>query len=245
MTHQSNRITNQSNKDVFFRSRVVFACHQRVDFLFILFTCLGVRDGHTADMEEYQLAKDVPLQQKQLGWGRRPLSGNLYGPNWLDDEKRKMIKRMYQKGEKDKHAKMRPEEMREEIKRDFPGMFSIPTAETIKSYINSLNNAKKKKDDGNNDEVDTGGEAVDVANNDGVVPRKIVDRIKIRLSEDMTLAPRKLIVELQKEFAVNGNLPHDWPDKKKLSAKISTVKSTMKKKTQTNDLDFDRIIFDT
>ncbi len=46
----------------------------------------------------------------------------------------------------------------------------------------------------------------------------------------MTLAPWKLIVELQNEFAVNGNLPHDWPDKKKLSAKISIVKSTMKKK---------------
>ncbi len=70
---------------------------------------------------------------------------------------------------------------------------------------------------------------MDFSNNDGVVPRKIVDRIKLRFSEDMTLAPRKLIVELQNEFAVNGNLPYDWPDKKKLSAKISIVKSTMKK----------------
>ncbi len=153
----------------------------------------------------------------------------------MSSDIRELIKEMYARGENHSNEKMRPEEMRREIKKKFPYRFSIPTSETIKSFVSGLSAKKKKKGRGENDDDEVGAltETEKEDKEDGIVPKRYIPAIEAMLLEDnLQTKPSILVPQLEIKYRdKDGKLPSDWPqDVQKFRSRISNIKSTLKKK---------------
>ena len=81
----------------------------------------------------------------EQGWGRRynNLESTLYGQNYIDKYKDILVS-LFEEGNKDSSKKMNPAMMREQLKKQFPNVFSLPGETDIKKLINALTQNEKK-----------------------------------------------------------------------------------------------------
>ena len=82
------------------------------------------------------------MPPQRQGWGRKKPKGHNYGANYAE-EFMDVIRACYAKGERDANSKMSPEQVSEQLHRDHPDRFCIPSAWAVQRVFISLGQNKK------------------------------------------------------------------------------------------------------
>jgi hypothetical protein len=230
ITSKRNRVSetiDNSVKDVkFVRSDVVAVAVRCAGEL--IHSRLSIRDGK-ADMEEYAIAANVSVpdgSKKRQGWAWRPNHGKVYGATYIE-KYREDIQEMYNQGAMTESDKMSPAFMLEKLKLRYPGRYSLPGENEIRTEISSLFSKQKSGKTGRRTQtpqdyldliVGTCEEAY-AANNDLklIVPRIILEEVKRRAKDKY-----------------EGVIPTNFPADQKIKCMISGFKTQMKAKQKTN-----------
>jgi len=175
--------------------------------------CIAVRDGKDA-MEEYELAAGVKLGLK-AGWARRPPTGKMYGAKYISMYMTDIVN-MFQAGVDDQSNKKGPSAMLEELRRRYPGRYSLPSESEITSAISSLLQKQKR--------------GAPLQSTSRGILRAFADDICRLLDQDPSLKPAEGLRRLKLMYTNDaGELPSDFPADGKVKSKISATKSARKK----------------
>mmetsp|Transcript_18656 Transcript_18656/g.21067 ORF Transcript_18656/g.21067 Transcript_18656/m.21067 type:complete len:178 (+) Transcript_18656:313-846(+) len=169
-------------------------------------------------MKEYDLSENFVLNEKyekSKGWGRRLPHGHQYGNMFLNDF-HDDIERMFNIGKADTTQKMNPRTMLEQLRKDYPYRYTLPTETVIRQTISKLFK-KQKKEGGRGRRKNT------------KIGRSYVQKCQEYLREERLLMPRfawlKLVDDFKKE---DGSLPADFPKEDALKRKFSVLKADTK-----------------
>ena len=187
---------------------------------------LDVRDGK-AEMKEYDLCNDLVFNPERLrtrGWARRPHHGDQYGKKYITEYKDD-IRELFNIGKRDSERKLNPRKMLETMRKKYPNIYTLPSETSIKQHISKL--FKEQKDSGSNEVI------CDKVRSklSGIYEKKLEEY----LEKDDKLRPNDAYNTLVREFTgENGELPDDFPGKKKAKSKFSSLKAAKKKKALTD-----------
>ena len=161
------------------------------------------------------------------GWGRRANSKNnsssMYGETYIGRYKDK-LKEYFQQGHKDSSKKMNAAMMREELKKQFPDVFSIPGETEIKQYISLL--FAKSKSTINDADFDT--ELNDSNINDDIEHVNWIKLLKTIIEQNPTDKPENIYQNLL--FSVEEHQRDELPPKGEVKKKIASFKSTVRRR---------------
>ena len=174
------------------------------------------------DSEGYNLSSFEGLTFDQ-GWGRRNdrNEGTLYGDSYIDPYKTH-LKEYFDEGVKNSSRKMNPGMMREQLKTEFPNVFSLPGETEIKKYISQLFSNSKKSSRGDIDNDRTYNNTGDNLNNWIHILREIIEN-------EITKKPEEIYKELTDTMQFRHNISSDsLPPKLEIKKKITYMKRVVK-----------------
>ena len=178
------------------------------------------------DSEGYNLSSFEGLTFDQ-GWGRRNdrNEGTLYGDSYIDPYKTH-LKEYFDEGVKNSSRKMNPGMMREQLKTEFPNVFSLPGETEIKKYISQLFSNSKKSSRGDIVNDRTYNNTGDNLNNRIHILREIIEN-------EITKKPEEIYKELTDTMQFRHNISSDsLPPKVEIKKKISYMKRVVKVKAR-------------
>jgi len=104
---------------------------------------VAIRDG-TECAPEYAQACNQLVKPRPVGWARRPRHGDTLGAKYVFRYEHE-ITEMFNAGVVTSAKKRGPAQMREELQRRHPGVFSIPSITAITQKVSALLKASKDK----------------------------------------------------------------------------------------------------
>ena len=171
----------------------------------------------------------------EQGSGRRNNKSEmpLYGETHIAKYKDKLFE-FYEQGRKESSKKMNPAMMREQLKKDYPNVFSLPGETEIKKYTSLLFSQTKdgKLRDKESEEVDNSNTMIDkdVTNCEDNEWRDVLEnRVMVYQTKKPAFIYEQFIKQMVEERGINQN---DLPSKKHIKGRISSTKSAIKKKLQ-------------
>jgi hypothetical protein len=135
------------------------------------------------EMPEYNLAANTAVKALKGGWARRPGWGKAYGEAYIKHYQLD-IKRFFNSGAANSSVKMNPAMMLDELRKRYPGRYSLPGENEIRTLIGTLFSQDKKQRGAPAQEEDGrgGGGEHDGAGGDGAPgPRKRGRKTKLPL----------------------------------------------------------------
>ena len=166
------------------------------------------------------------------GWGRRinrigTSTSSLYGDTYIEPYKEK-LKEMFQVGARNSSKKMNAAMMRNELRKLYPNIFSIPGETEIKKYISQL--FVKSKTNYDDNEVDLEMDEV-VEDESETIPRVNWEKcLKKLVEEKPTERPQVIYDIFILQFDDNEQL--QLPRKEDVKKKISSIKAVIKRRIQ-------------
>ena len=151
----------------------------------------------------------------------------MYGNSYIDPYKTH-LKEYFDEGVRNSSRKMNAGMMREQLKTEFPNVFSLPGETEIKKYISQLfSNSKKSSRGSRSDDNDrTYNDTGDNLNNWIQVLREIIEN-------DITKKPEEIYKELTDIMQFRHNISSDsLPPKLEIKKKISYMKRVVKVKAR-------------
>lgn len=156
-----------------------------------------------------------------MGWARRPKHGHIYGKSYIDFY-RDQIEQYFAAGAKDIEKRMNPKSIREDIRLQNPGVFTIPTESEIKQLVSQLSTQLKQN---------TGKGQTKRAR----IPLQYVSDLEQLL--DLSTKNSVVYLEMVKKYSDgNGNVSVDLPSKSTLLSKYSALKRKRKKEAEVFDM---------
>ncbi len=195
------------------------------------------------EMPEYNTAANTAVNPLKSGWARRPGWGKQYGEAYIKQYKQD-IDSFFNLGAANSSVKMNPDMMLDELRNKYPGRYSLPGENEIRTLIGTLFSQGKKQRAAPAQEEDGGGQH-DGAGGDGAPgPRKRGRSTKFPpeyreffdtlLDESPNTRPADALIMLKERFAAEGALTIDDI---KAKTKFSCMKNqlTSKAKRQKTD----------
>ncbi len=194
-----------------------------------------VRPGKM-EMPEYVEAATTPVPPLNGGWARRPGWGKQYGATYIKQYKGE-IEKLFNQGAANSSVKMNPTMMLDVLRRKYPGRFSLPGENEIRTLIGTLFSRGKKQRAAAPQEEDGGGgdgEQDGELDGDGAPgPRKRGRKSKLPaeyltylgqlLAEDGAMMPKVALRKLKEQF--NPLTVED----KQVTTKFSAMKQAARK----------------
>ena len=181
------------------------------------------RHGHD-DAPEYEEARAYKLKSRARGWGRRPHHGDTLGATYLQKYEREVVE-MFNSGVFSSTSKIGPAQMREELRRRYPGKFSIPSQQELRSKVSTLFMASKA----------IGGQPVPIPDETHVrkprrgrkstLPDAVSSFLLGAVKQTPTLKPQHGLEQVRAKFPDLPTLVTD----KQIKAKVSAIKANLKK----------------
>ena len=166
------------------------------------------------------------------GWGRRAnrigtSTSSMYGETYIEPYKDK-LKELFEVGVQNSSRKMNAAMMRNELKKLFPNVFSIPGETEIKKYISQLFSKSKSNIDDN--EVDIEIDEL-VEDESEIAPRvNWLKCLKKLVEEKPSEKPQFIYDKFISQFDDNEKL--QLPSKEHVKKKISSIKAVIKRRIQ-------------
>jgi len=176
---------------------------------------------------EYTLAREMPMKTRSQGWGRRPAHGKTYGATYLREFQRE-VAQMYNAGVRQSTAKMGPSQMREELKRNNPDRFSIPSFLELRSAITTLGNKSRATQGGEVPLPDHNAPigATSKRGRKSALSNELISFIEHLVDQQSDIKPRAALQLVKEHFTT---LPEEATDSR-ITSKVSSTKSARKKK---------------
>lgn len=155
----------------------------------------SIRPALKENMEEYILANQwfpaEPLMWDQ-GWARRPISGGLYGKNYMNEEYKEICITQFNRGVANKGDKQSPSQTLELMEENFPGLYCYPGVHEIVRMYSGL--VKQYKDHG---------KVQSRPKPDPLVPPEIKAELQSLLNDHPNLTAKPLFALWKAQFAMN------------------------------------------
>ena len=173
----------------------------------------------------------------EQGWGRRNNTSSestLYGDTYIAKYKDKLSE-FFEQGRTDSSKKMNAAMMREQLQKEFPNTFSLPGETEIKKYISLLFSKSKGEKNRNvvsqqDDNCDTTELDEDVTNSEQNERKSVLQTIIIEHHREKPAFIYELFIKVMvKDRGFDLN---DLPSKKFVKTKISSTKTSIKRKLQ-------------
>ena len=183
-----------------------------------------IRDGR-APAPEYQLAQHTVLAPRSQGWARRPPHGQTLGATYIHAYQRDVL-RMFNRGAETSSRKTSPAQMREELKKLYPGRFCIPSRAELRTRISALYSKAK--------ELGVKVLPLDSATNSSAprrrgrrshLPAEVNKAIVAMVHADPAIKPTAGLEKIRDQFP---DMEVDELTDRRIKSKVSAVKSNFK-----------------
>lgn len=164
----------------------------------------------------------VEMPPVNAGWARRTALRETAGSRYVEKYKAD-VQNLFDIGSKDSAKKLSPSGMREALLKMYPGRFDIPSESYIQKAISAV---FQKQKSGNDVDEDIEGERIKM--------RQIYkDAIYATVQESgWTLKPAVGLEMIREQFRLpNMSFSADFPTRKQIKSRISSLKSKHKKDT--------------
>ena len=163
------------------------------------------------------------------GWGRRHNNpdSTLYGETYIR-KYRSTLEKFFEQGEVDTSRKMNAAMMREELKKEYPNVYSLPGETEIKKFIGALSqSSKKKKKKANNSVENTNDDDTNTTlttTSKDFWKKQLYYIVKANMSFKPDSIYNMFVGEMKKYTSVES-----LPEKSEVKKNISSLKTKLKK----------------
>lgn len=180
--------------------------------------------GGTEDAPEYAKARNHVLQPRPVGWARRPQHGDTLGATYILRYERE-ITEIFNAGVIKSAEKRGPAQMREELRRRHPGLFSIPSVTKITQKVSALFQVSK----------DNGDTVIEVPTENcmvrkrrrgrpSVIPDDVAEFLRAAVEREPNIKPAHLLRVARDRFPDIAEAVTD----NKIKSKIGSIKTSRK-----------------
>ena len=215
---------------------------------------INIRDG-TVSFPEFELAQNTSVEQRKRGWARRRPHGQQYGTPFMSEKYDKKIREYYARGEEDSSRKMQPGAMLDQLRIDFPGLYSLPGENEIRVLVSTLQaekktaEARRKKEEAEKTKrikaaLSRGEDVASIIAEPSHQRKKSVrfpityvqdlqdainDAINDATNEKNKVDHQVVYRKLHTKYTEDGVLPEDFPTEDQVKTKLYGLKATQKK----------------